>query len=102
MKINLKEEDLSEQEREDAQRVLKDSYYKLERVIDFDSLNVHVKVYEKEGKKKKFSVNAVLICSQNIRSDAIEWDLKKAVHKAIDKLVNEIEKRFHVSDQNKP
>ncbi|MCK4996667.1 hypothetical protein KAS08_00035 [Candidatus Pacearchaeota archaeon] len=65
------------------------------------SLEFVIKNYKEFGKSKKYTINFRLIAPTNIlRVSATEWDLKKVIHKASDKMLNEIEGKFHVSNQH--
>ncbi len=92
---------LNEKEREIADRLIDEYYSKIQRIIKKDFLlKVHFKEYDKDGKKKKYSINAEAIFSgKMINSSSWDWDLARAIHKAMIKIENEIEKKFHISEQ---
>ncbi len=93
---------LDEKEQETAERVLKDYYPKIQRTVKTPlSLKVHIKEYKKEGKGKKYSINAEARFSgiKLLSSSSWDWDLARAIHKALIKLETEIEHKFHVSEQ---
>ncbi len=58
-------------------------------------------VKDNPDKKKKFSVKAELSGPIMFESSAEEWDLKKSVHSAIEKLDYEIEHKYHTTNQHK-
>lgn len=66
------------------------------------SLELFLKNYKDKGKSKKYSMDFKLVIPSDIlRVSAVDWDLKKVIHKIADKMFNEIEGRFHSSDQHK-
>jgi len=93
---------LDGKERETADRLIDEYYSKIQRMIKNDLLlKVHFKEYDKDGKKKKYSINAEAIFSgKMISSSSWDWDLARAIHKSMKKIENEIEKKFHTSEQH--
>ncbi len=89
---------LSENEKSVCTSIIEDSYLKLKRKLKNDiSLVVHFKIYGKESRTKKFSINIKLISPAKVfESSTADWDLAKALHKALNKLMSEIEHTFHV------
>ncbi len=98
----IKAEILDEKERETADRLIDEYYSKIQRMLKNDFLlKIHFKEYDKEGKKKKYSINAEAIFSgKMINSSSWDWDLARAIHKSMRKIENEIEKKFHISEQH--
>jgi len=78
---------------------------KIKRMLNNDFfLKIAIKVYsrdkENKFKRKKFSMDVELTGEiPRIFASAEEWDLNKSVHSAFQKLEQEIEHKFHVSDK---
>ena len=51
-------------------------------------------------KKKKFSIHIRIDSTKVFEADYADWDLARAIHKTLNKLMNQIEHQFHVSDQH--
>ena len=94
-------EELDEKEKIRTIQLIEEYYPKIERQLkNVISLNIHIKIYDKGG-KKKYSIQAKLKSSINaFESNASDWDFAKTIHKVMNKLQNEVEKRFHVSEQH--
>lgn len=92
---------LNEKERDIAEKLLEEYYKKIQRLVKNPlSLKVHIKEYDKDGKKRKYSLNVEAIFSGKILgSSDWDYDFARAIHKTMTKLENEIEKRFHISEQ---
>jgi hypothetical protein len=106
-------EELTEKETQLVNRLLNEYYVRIQRQLkNFTSMEFHVKEYEKAGKgrqkmeesekkkKKKFSIHIRIDANKVFESDYADWDLARAIHKALNKLMNQIEHEFHVSDQH--
>ena len=107
IKIKAKGVELSDKEKWELDKLVNEYYEKIKRelkkeiVVDLD-----LKVYEKceeNGKcsKRKYSLNLKVENSVVFKSNSYDWNLPKAVHKAFNKIMSEIEHKFHVSNQNK-
>jgi len=101
-------ENLNDYEKAEANRILNDSLGKIARKIKNEfALKVVVKEYsrnplDKTDVRKKYSINAeVLSATNKFVASTVDWDLNRALHKAVAKLLAEIEKRFHTSEQGK-
>lgn len=90
---------LTPEEKEIAEKILGEYHKKLKRLIkDSPTLKVHIKEYKTEGKGKKFSLNTELSFSgKKMKSESVDWDLTRALHKAMIKLQTELEHKLHVS-----
>ena len=65
------------------------------------SLELFIKNYKDSGRSKKYSIDFRLVAPTDIlRVSVTDWDLKKVIHKVSAKMLNEIEGRFHSSDQH--
>ena len=88
-----------------ANKLVNEYYEKIARMLKNEvNLVVDFKKYEKNGKdnkKTKASIHVKARSSTNIfEADVADWDFAKTIHKAMNKLENEIEKKLHVSDQH--
>lgn len=75
---------------------------KIERELKNTGLvEVLIKDYSREGKKSKFSIHVKVISStRNFDAGASDWDFARTLHKSFNKVLNEIEHEFHVSNQH--
>ena len=86
---NLKDEELT------AKSSFERECMKIERDFKADSMIVNVKLHDKEGGRKKYSFRAVVEGPSILfESHAFDWDLQRAIHKTVNKLVNEGKKKF--------
>jgi len=94
---------LNEREKQLVNRLLNEYYGKIHRQLKNEvSFEVHIKTYQKEGKAKKFSINVRAVFGRAVfEANADDWDLARCVHKVMNKIMNEIEHKFHVSDQGR-
>ena len=92
---------LSEKEKQIADRLLNEYYEKIKRQIKNDfTLKVNFKEYEKDGKNKKYSIDAEIIFpGKKFSASDYDWDFARALHKVMIKFVNQIEHKFHISEQ---
>lgn len=101
IKISHDKDKLDAKEKWELDKLSKEYYEKIKREIKKDFLlDIQIKVYEKGG-KKKYSLNVKAENSVIFKSNSFDWNLAKAVHKALNKIMNEIEHKLHVSEQNK-
>ena len=93
---------LTEQEKRLANKLLNEYFPKIKRQVkNIISLKVHIKEYEKEGKRKKYSINIKIINSTDVfEANADNWDFARTMHKVLNKIENEVENRFHPSEQH--
>lgn len=94
-------QNLSDKEREIANNLLNEYYPKIQRRIkNIMALLVNFKEYKKEGKQKKYSINVKVKFPGGIfEINATDWELKRTLHKALNKIQEKIEHRLHSSDQ---
>jgi ribosome-associated translation inhibitor RaiA len=65
------------------------------KLKNVEFIEMHLKGYEREGLRKKFSVHSVLGFSGTmLTSKAVEWNLIKAVDSSLKKIEAEINRRF--------
>lgn len=81
-----------------------ENYEKIKRKLhNIVNMTVHVKCYQKEGNRKKYSLNIkVSAPTKTFDSNmADDWELPRALHKAFDNITHQIEHRLH-SDTTRP
>ncbi|MBI4116997.1 hypothetical protein HY449_04615 [Candidatus Pacearchaeota archaeon] len=94
---------LEERDKKDFEKLFNEYSVKIQRKLkNISSSAIHLKEYEKDGLRKKFSVHARIVAPTIIfEADAANWDFKRTLHKVFNKLEQEIEHKFHVSDEHK-
>lgn len=92
---------LTERQKQIVNRLLNEYYRKIKRQLKNEVFfEVHIKVHEKEGKRKKFNIHVDVVNAIRFGATADDWDLARAVHKVLNKIMNEIEHGLHSSDQH--
>jgi|SRR3989344_1102447 len=93
---------LTEKTKNEFQKIWEEYSKKIERKLkNVEDIKIHLKEYSKGG-KAKFSVHLLASYSgKSMEAEAVDWDLNRAFHKVFNKIEQEIEHLFHVSDQNK-
>jgi len=93
---------LKERQKQLVNRLLNEYYPRIQRQLkNFTSFEVDIKNYKKEGKQKKFSINLkVVVPTRIFKANAIDWDLARALHNVLNKIMNEIESKMHSSNQH--
>jgi len=93
---------LAPKTKEDFQKLWEGYSKKIERKLkNIESVRIHLKEYSPGG-KTKFSIHMLAnYAGKSMEADAFDWDLKRAFHKVFNKIEQEAEHRFHVSDQHK-
>lgn len=89
---------LKEEEKTRINELSSEYYPKIKRLVrNITSLIIHVKEYEKEGTKIKYSLHVRLIMpGKTIEScKSHDWNLAKALHKSFNGLITEIQHTFH-------
>ena len=84
------------QEETNLLSVLTEEYVtKYERNIPDFNLIIRIKKLSKTGDKHKYSLHARMNCPTNILvSQAFDWDFPRVIHKAMQKLGNELQHKF--------
>lgn len=96
--INL----LTENEKDKVNEILTKFYNKIQiHLKNPIKIECHIKGYNIEGKRKKYSVHVRIHATRIFEADYANWDISKTLHKVVNKLSNEVEKKFHVSEQRK-
>tara|TARA_Y100000310_G_C20072125_1_gene529881 strand:- start:56 stop:448 length:393 start_codon:yes stop_codon:yes gene_type:complete len=71
----------------------------LDRSVPKANVRFHVKLYEIGG-KLKYSFHARLSVGKDVlSSEAVDWDLRRAVHKVMKKLLTAVEHKLHKEGQ---
>ena len=93
---------LTEKTKNEFQKLWEEYSKKIERKLkNTESIRIHLKEYNAGG-KTKFSVHVLINYSgKSMDAEAVDWDLNRTFHKVFNKIENEIEHTFHLSDQNK-
>jgi len=94
-------DNLTEEEKNTANNLLKGYIPKIERLVKNNILiKMHVKEHKKDGKGKKYSLHfEVIFAGKMLNSDAWDYDLSRTIHKAMKKIETEAEHKFHSSEQ---
>jgi len=95
---------LSAEEQEVIQRLTTENYEKIKRDLrNITNMTVHVKCYEKEGNRKKYSMHVKVIAptKEFNSSKADDWELPRALHKAFNDIRSQIQHRMH-TDVGRP
>lgn len=86
---------LGEDDKFTLRRISERAYPKILRHIPNAELVLIVKLYEKTGHRKKFSVHSKLNDPKmKFRSEAFGWDIAEATHSCLGKLQREIRKVY--------
>ena len=87
---------LTEDEKKIIDKLLKEYEFKIQRLTKTPiRLKVDLKEYNKEGKNRKYSINSQVIFSGKMFvSSAWDWDLTRAIRKAMIKIENEAEHQW--------
>ena len=101
IKISAKGIEFSEKEKWVIEKLFSEYEGKIDKAIKNDFLiDVHVKVHEKDGKRKKFNIHVDVDSAVRFGATADDWDLARCVHKVMEKILNEIEHKLHISEQH--
>ena len=92
---------LTPKTKEDFQKLWGEYSKKIERKLkNIESCKIHLKEYSPGG-KTKFSIHVlVTYAGKAMEADAWDWDLNRTFHKVFTKIEQEVEHKFHVSDQH--
>lgn len=91
--------ELEPMEQELVQRVSTENFEKIKRMLkNITKVKVQIKVYDKEGKRKKYSIHIQASSATNELDvdKAQDYDLARAIHKGFEDLKNLIEHRMHL------
>ena len=89
-------------EKATANKLINEYYGKIQRELKNPTiLKVHVKEHEKDGNRKKYSINVQAIIAKKVfQANAFDWDIARTLHKVMKSIENEIEHKLHSSDQH--
>jgi hypothetical protein len=95
IQINAKDVELDEKQKMDLDKLVAEYESKIKRRLKTEAeIIVHVKAYGK-GKKKQFKVSVEIVSTAKFGSTADDYDIAKAIHEAFNRVLSEIEHRFH-------
>ena len=95
-------ENLDDKEKKIADKLFNEYYNKINRALKNFKLKIHIKIYDKEGKSKKFSINIESFSSAGFFEGSFaDWNLAKTIHNVFNKIETQIEHKLHISDQHK-
>lgn len=92
---------LTEKTRNEFNGLWEEYSKKIERKLkNAESCRIHLKEYSPGG-KTKFSIHVLVsYAGKSIEANASDWDLRRTFHKVFNKIEQEIEHKFHVSNQH--
>lgn len=96
--------DLDDMEVDAVNRLANRYFGKIQREIKkINSVAIHIKSYEKQGREKKYSIHVKVMAPTRIfvSTKAFDWDLDKALHKSFRDVIREIKHRLHTDDQHR-
>lgn len=100
-------EGLSESEKQELNKEIETYKEKIKWKTKSDFvLKLDIRSYNKspenKTKSKRYTIRAEIKGqTQTFEASVEEWDFNKAVHKIFDKLINEVEHKYHSSEQGK-
>ena len=94
---------LDEKEKKIADKLFDEYYTKVQRKIkNLTSLKIHIKEYNKDGKRKKYSINAETVSSgKTFKANSYDWNFAATIHDVFNKILTQAEHAYHTSDQHK-
>jgi len=96
--------DLDPDEQMLVNKIATENYEKIKRELhNVTNMVVHIKCYEKEGGKKKYSLHVRAIYPSRVIESckSHDFDLARALHKSFDDIKEQIKHHFH-SDRTRP
>ena len=94
-------ENLDEKEKATLDKISSDCFKKIKRKFNDLSLKIHIKQYNVEGKRKKYSINVDALSSGKalFKANSFGWNLSIVLHDVFNKISTQAEHKFHFSDQ---
>ena len=92
--------ELTPEEQETIQQITTENYEKIATSLqNLTDLVVHVKTYNDEGKRKKYSFHIRCIAPTVIfeSKKGFDWELARSLHKAFHDIIHQIEHKLHVN-----
>ncbi len=96
--------ELSAEEQATIQTITTEQFEKIKRDLqNITNMTVHVKFYQKGGEKKKYSMHVKVAAPTHVfdSSNADDWELPRALHKAFEDIRHQIQHRLH-TDRTRP
>ena len=96
---------LNDSEHQDFNRLLEKYYEKIKRSIRNDfyikiSIKNYSKIQENKEKRKRFGIEVEISGEiPRVHASDVDWNLNKALNKVFNKILIEIEHKFHISDK---
>jgi|TARA_Y100000310_G_scaffold345729_1_gene468928 hypothetical protein len=88
---------LDDLESSTVQRLTEKFYPKVDREFNGVNLSLDIKKHDPDGKRAKYSIHLKIV-HPNIKNiltaKQFDWDLKTALHKTFDSLLNEVNHKF--------
>ena len=87
-----------------VQELATDYFSKIKRgVNNLTNLRLHIKTHDKEGNRKKYSVNLIITVPAHefVSNRAADWELPRVVHKAFQDVLKQIKHTLH-TDVSRP
>lgn len=99
--VKVKAEDLNESEKGIVNKEVSYNEPKISREVDISKIELKIKKYHQEGNSQEYSLNlAVYIGNRKFDADHSDWELGPAIKKVFDKMLQELEHEFHLSDDH--
>jgi len=97
--------ELSPEDQESVSKITTEHYDKIKRSVhNLTNLTVHVKTYQQDGNRKKYSMHVRVDTptkQQFVSTNSDDWELPKALHKAFEDIMNQIHHKLH-TDVSRP
>jgi hypothetical protein len=92
---------LTDEEKNLVNHLAKEYSLKIKRIVKNQVLlKIHFKEYNKEGKRKKYSLHVeAVFAGRVLNSNSWDYDLARAIHKSMKKIESGAEHTFHSSEQ---
>ncbi len=94
-------EKLTDEQNKEFQKLFDEFDRKVSRKFNNVSCKITLKEHEKGGSKRYIIEALIQTKGKRIEAQEEDWDFKKALHILFKKLLEEIEHKFHFSDQNR-
>ncbi len=98
-------DEVTEQEKEALNQLSTEYFPKIKRAThNATTMEIHVKAHEKEGNRRKWSIHAKALSPGHtfISNKAIDWDFKRAVHKAFNDILFQIDHKLGKESHKTP
>ncbi|MBU1245853.1 MAG: hypothetical protein ABIJ20_03200 [Nanoarchaeota archaeon] len=86
---------LTDEEKEILTRLLGEYCDKIDLFLKKYILEVHIKEYDREGKRKRYClISKIKVPKLMFETEVMGWDFKVVIHKAMKKLLKEMKHKF--------